>query len=70
MKVVTNPLSSFLRNFCATLLISSPTRLRTKSITCNILVLGWQLSHAKPSRVMIVTLKPITKLGFGFDIML
>jgi len=51
------------------LLISSFTRLGTRSETCNILVLGC-FGHVEPNRVMIVTPKPIIKLRFGFSIML
>ncbi len=50
------------------LLISSFTRLRIRSETCNILVLRC-FSHVQLNRVMIVTPKLIMKLGFGFSIM-
>jgi hypothetical protein len=50
------------------LFVSSLTRLRTRSETCNILVLGC-LGCVEPNRIMIMTPKPIVKLGFGFGIM-
>ncbi len=50
------------------LLISSFTRLGTRSETCNILVLRC-FGHVEPNRVVIMTLKPIMKLGFDFSIM-
>ncbi len=49
------------------LLVVGPTRLGTRSEACNILVLGC-FGHVEPNRIMIETLKPITKLGFGFGI--
>jgi len=51
------------------LLISSFIRLGTRSESCNILVLRC-LGHVEPNRVVIVTPKPIMKLGFSFNIML
>jgi hypothetical protein len=50
------------------LLITNFTRLGTRSETCNILVLRC-LGHVERNRVVIVTCKPIMKLGFGFSIM-
>ncbi len=50
------------------ILILSFTRLGTRSETCNILVLKC-LGHVEPNSVMIVSPKPIMKLGFGFSIM-
>ncbi len=51
------------------LLISSFTRLGTRSEARNILVLRC-LGHVEPNRVVIVTPKPIMELRFGFSIML
>ncbi len=54
--------------FQETLLISSPLGLGTKNETSNILALGC-LGHVEPNIVMIVPIKPLVKLRFGFDIM-
>jgi hypothetical protein len=51
------------------LLVSSPTRLGTMNEASNILVLRC-FGHVELSRIVIVTLKPIAKLGFGFCIAL
>jgi hypothetical protein len=70
MKRVTSSLKSmFLGNFCAMLLVLSFTRLGTRSETCNILVSGC-IGHVEPSRVRIIMPKIMTKLRFGFDIIL
>ncbi len=66
-KRVTNPFQSFFKKLCVALLVVGPTRLETRSEACNILVLGC-FGHVEPNRIMIVTPKPITKLGFGFGI--
>ncbi len=50
------------------LLVSSPIGLGTKSEASNILALSC-LGHVELSRIMIITLRPIAKLGFGFGIM-
>ncbi len=49
------------------LLVVGPSRLKTKSETCNILVLEC-FGRVKPNRIVIMTPKPIAKLGFGFGI--
>ncbi len=51
-----------------TLLMSHSTRLRAKSEAYNVLTLGC-LSLVKPNIVMIMPLKPLMKLRFGFGIM-
>ncbi len=50
------------------LLVLGRTRLGTRNETSNILVLRC-FGHVELSRIVIVTLKLITKLGFGFGIM-
>ncbi len=48
-----------------TLLISGPTRLRTRRETYKLVSFG----RVEPNRVLIMTPKHIMKLGFGFGIM-
>jgi hypothetical protein len=55
-------------NFFATLLISSPPGLWTNSEAYNVLTLGC-LSCVEPNIIVIVPLKPLVKLKFGFCIM-
>ncbi len=59
----------FLGNFCLVLFVSSPIWLGTRNETCNILE-SKCFGHVEPSRIMIMTPKLITKLGFGFGIII
>jgi hypothetical protein len=47
------------------LLLSSSSRLGTKSKTYNVLALGC-LSHVEPNVIVIMPLKPLVKLRFDF----
>jgi hypothetical protein len=49
-------------------LVSNLAKLKAKNVTCNIFILKC-LSLIEFNRVMIVTPKPITKIGFGLGIM-
>jgi hypothetical protein len=57
-----------LGNICTTLLISSPLGLGTKNETYNVLALRC-LGNVEPNTLVIVQLKPLVKLKFGFGIM-
>jgi hypothetical protein len=50
------------------LLISNPPRVGIKSEAYNVLTLKG-LSHVKPDSLVIMPLKPLMKLRFGFGIM-
>ncbi len=58
----------FIGNFYAMLLISSPPWFGTKCEAYNVLTLRC-LGHVEPNTIMIVPLKLLVKLRFGFDIM-
>lgn len=47
------------------LFVSDLAKLRTRNETCNVLVLEC-LGHVEFNRVLIMALKLIVKLGFGF----
>jgi hypothetical protein len=51
-----------------TLLILDPPKLGSKNEVYNVLALGC-LGYVEPNRVMIVPVKPLVKLRFGFGIM-
>ncbi len=68
MKRVPSPPQLFLKNFYVALLISKISGLGTKSEVYNVLALRC-LGRAKPNILVIVPLKPLVKLKFGFGIM-
>ncbi len=68
MKKIINPLQSFFRKLLCNIFVLDPGRLGTSSEACNILVLEC-LGRVKPSGVMIMTPKLITKLRFVLGIM-
>jgi hypothetical protein len=68
MKRVFSPPQLLLGNFCVPLLISSLPILGTKNEAYNVLAL-WCLSLVEPNTIMIMPLKPLVKLRFGFGIM-
>ncbi len=68
MNKVSNPPKFFLGNFYAVLLIFGPPKLGTKNETYNVLALRC-LSRVEPNTIVIVPLKLLVKLRFGFDLM-
>ncbi len=68
MKRVSSPPQFFLQKLYVVLLISNPPRVGIKSEAYNVLTLRG-LSHVKPNSLMIMPLKPLMKLRFGFGIM-
>ncbi len=50
------------------LLVVGLARLGTNSEACNVLVFGC-FGRVEPNRIVIMTPKPIAKLGFDFGIM-
>jgi hypothetical protein len=67
VKRLSTPPYLFFRNFCATLLILDPPKLGSNNEVYNVFALGC-LGYVEPNNVMIVSVKPLMKLRFGFGI--
>jgi len=68
VKKVFSPPQLFKKNFCASLFVSNSLGLGTKTQAYNFLALGC-LGCVEPNTIMIMPLKLLVKLRFGFGIM-